>query len=385
MTKRDYYEILGVEKNASIDDIKKAYRKLAMKYHPDRVVPEKRKEAEEQFKEMSEAYAVLSDESKRAQYDRFGHSGIDGRYSTEDIFRNADFSSIFEDLGFGGGGGGGFEDLFSGFGFSSSGQRSSRRGPRRGADLEYALSITFEEAATGLEKMIQIKRKEICDNCSGEGAQPGTKKTTCPVCKGAGQVGQSAGFFTIARTCDQCGGEGTIIQKPCSQCRGTGKISAERKINIKIPAGVDNGSHLRVRGEGEPGTKNGPRGDLYILIKLKNHNIFERHNNDIYCKVPISFAQAALGTEIEVPTIYNEKIKMKVPAGTQSEKVFRVTGKGFADLHGHGQGDQYVQVQVSVPTSLSLEQKRLLMEFARLGGEDITNESISEKIKKAFK
>lgn len=381
MTKRDYYEILGVNKDASVDEIKKKYRKLAMKYHPDRVSPEKRKEAEEQFKEISEAYAVLSDSNKRTQYDRFGHAGINNQYSAEDIFRGTDFSSIFEDLGFGSGSI--FEDLFSGFGFSTSSR--SRRGLRRGANLEYELQLSLEEAATGIEKLINIRRREPCPVCKGEGTRPGTKKSTCPICKGAGQVGQSAGFFTIARTCDSCHGEGVIIKDPCKKCRGTGKERVERKINVKVPPGVDTGSHLRVRGEGEPGAQGGPRGDLYILIRLKPHKIFERHHNDIYCKVPISFVQAALGTEIEVPTLYDQKIKMKIPAGTQSEKIFRITGKGLVDLRGYGRGDQYVKVHVSVPTNLTNQQKKLLLEFAKLSGEDVKNESIAEKIKKAFK
>ncbi|MBI4846262.1 MAG: molecular chaperone DnaJ [Candidatus Omnitrophica bacterium] len=380
MTKRDYYEILGVNKDASVDEIKKSYRKLAMKYHPDRVSSEKRKEAEEQFKEISEAYAVLTDTNKRAQYDRFGHAGINNQYSSEDIFRGADFSSIFEDLGFGGSI---FEELFSGGG-SSSGRRR-RSGASRGADLEYELGLTFEEAASGIEKTIVINRRELCSSCDGEGAEPGTKKTTCPTCRGAGQVGQSAGFFTIARTCDSCRGEGVIIKNPCKTCRGSGKTPVERKINVKVPAGVDSGSHLRVRSEGEAGTKNGPHGDLYILINLKQHEIFERHQNDVYCKVPISFVEAALGTEIEVPTLFKEKINMKIPAGTQSEKVFRISGKGFADLHGYGKGDQYVKVHITVPTDLNAQQKKLLLEFAKLSGEDFRNETISEKIKKAFK
>ncbi|MFH1460047.1 MAG: molecular chaperone DnaJ [Candidatus Omnitrophota bacterium] len=380
MTKRDYYEILGVEKNASVDEIKKTYRKLAMKYHPDRVSGDKRKESEEKFKEISEAYAVLSDTNKRAQYDRFGHAGIDNQYSEEDIFRGADFSSIFEEMGFSGGGI--FEDIFSGFGFSGS--RRSRGGPRRGADLEYELALEFEEAAAGIEKSIAINRKEVCSACNGEGAQSGTKKITCPACKGSGQVGQSAGFFTIARTCDSCRGEGVIITNPCKSCRGTGKVSVQRKINVKVPAGVDSGSHLRVRGEGEAGTRDGPRGDLYILIRLKKHKIFERHRNDIYCKKSISFVQAALGTEIQVPTLYEGKIKMKIPAGTQSEKVFRINGKGFTDLRGYKKGDQFVQVHVSVPVNLSEREKKLLLEFAKLRGEDIQNGSISEKLKKAF-
>jgi len=380
MTKRDYYEILGVGKQAAVDEIKKAYRKLAMKYHPDRVAPEKRKESEEQFKEISEAYAVLSDQNKRAQYDRFGHAGINNQYSSEDIFRGADFGSIFEDMGFGGGI---FNDIFSSFGFSGSGR--SRNRSQRGADLEYELKLTFEEAASGIEKNVLIKRREFCNTCKGEGAKPGTKKQTCTVCKGNGQVGQSAGFFTIARTCDQCRGEGVIIETPCSGCRGTGKVVAERKINVKIPAGVDTGSHLRVRAEGEAGVKGGPRGDLYILINLKKHSVFERHQNDIYCKMPITFVQAALGTEIEVPTLYEGKIKMKIPAGTPSEKIFRISGKGFTDLRDYNKGDQYVQVHVTVPNRLNAQQKKLLLEFAKISGEGMNNETIAEKIKKAFK
>ncbi len=380
MTKRDYYEILGVSKGASVDEIKKAYRKLVMKYHPDRVSSEKRKAAEEQFKEISEAYAVLSDENKRTQYDRFGHAGINNQYTSEDIFRGADFSSIFEDLGFGGEI---FEDIFSGFGFSGS--RRSRQGPQRGADLEYGLTLTFEEAATGIEQTVSVKRKEMCSTCQGEGVKPGTRKDTCPICKGAGQVGQSAGFFTISRTCERCHGEGIIIQSPCKSCRGTGRVAVERKINVKIPPGVNNSAHLRVRGEGEGGRKGGPRGDLYIIIRLKAHQIFERHNNDIYCKIPISFVQAALGTEVEVPTLYKGKVKMKIPAGTQSGKIFRIQEKGFADLHGYRPGDQFVQVNVKVPTNLTTAQKKILLEFAKLSGEDLKSGSIAEKIKKAFK
>ncbi len=383
MTKRDYYEILGVNKDAVVDDIKKKYRKLAMKYHPDRVSAEKRKESEEQFKEISEAYAVLSDPNKRAQYDRFGHAGINNQYSAEDIFKGADFGSIFEDMGFGGSGV--FDDIFSSFGFSTGGSRRARQGPRRGADLEYEMELTFKEAALGVEKTVTIKRNELCSVCQGERAAPGTEKGTCPVCKGAGQVGQSAGFFTIARTCENCYGEGIIIKNPCKSCRGSGKEVVERKISVKVPPGVDAGAHLRVRGEGEAGSKNGPRGDLYILLQLKPHDIFERHNNDVYCQVPISFVQAALGAEIEVPTLFDEKIKMKIPAGTQSEKIFKLTGKGFADLRGHSCGDQYVKVSVTVPTDLTSQQKKLLQEFAKNSGEEIKNESISEKIKNVFK
>ncbi|MCP4650676.1 MAG: molecular chaperone DnaJ [PVC group bacterium] len=379
MTKRDYYEILGVSKTASVDEIKKSYRKLAMKYHPDRVSEDKRKEAEEQFKEISESYAILSDQDKRSKYDQFGHAGINNQYSSEDIFRGTDFGSIFEDFG---GGGGIFEELFSGFG-GGGGRR--RQGPRRGADLEYPLNITFEEAAVGIEKKFSIRRKETCNTCNGEGAQPGTKKATCLVCQGSGQVSQSAGFFSIARTCERCRGEGQIIETPCKTCRGGGTVPVDRKIQVKIPAGVDSGAHLRVRGEGEPGAKGGPRGDLYVTIRLKKHDLFERHNSDVYCKVPVSFVKAALGSEIEVPTIYKEKIKMKVPAGTQSGKMFRLSGKGFPDLRGYNKGDAYVVVNISVPTKINAQQKKLLLEFAKLSGEDVTQGSFTEKIKKAFK
>ncbi len=380
MTKRDYYEILGVNKAASIEEIKKAYRQLAMKYHPDRVEAEKRKEAEEMFKEISEAYAVLSDENKRRQYDQFGHAGIDNRYSYEDLFRNADFGSIFEDMGFGGSI---FSDIFSDLGVF--GNRRSSHGPRRGRDLEHEIEITFEEAALGTEKAVTIKRREQCSSCSGEGIKPGTKKVTCNVCKGSGQVGTSAGFFVIRTSCGNCQGSGHIMLNPCKNCQGSGLVVAERKIELKIPAGVDSGSHLRVRGEGEAGAKGGPRGDLYIAINLKTHSFFERHNTDVYCKVPLSFAHAALGGEIEVSTLYEEKVPLKIPAGTQSNAIFKLNNKGFPDLRGNRKGDQYIQVYITVPTHLSTEQKKLVQEFARLSGEQAKNESITDKIKKAFK
>ena len=378
MTKRDYYEILGVSKGTPVDEIKKTYRKLAMKYHRDRATDENRKTSEEKFKEISEAYAVLSDTNKRSQYDQFGHAGINNQYSSEDIFRGADFSSIFEDFG-----GSIFEDLFGGGG--GGGRRTSRRAsPRRGADLEYRLPLTYEEAAEGVERKISVRRNEQCTECRGEGAEPGSKKITCPACHGQGQVGQSAGFFTIARTCTSCQGEGQIIERPCKRCSGSGRVPADRKIQVKIPAGVDTGSHLRVRGEGEAGAKGGPRGDLFVAIQLTKHNVFERHENDVYCKVPVSFVVAALGGDIKVSTIYEEKVTMKIPAGTQSGKVFRLSGKGFPDLRGHVKGDQYAQVSITVPTSLTSTQKKLLQEFAQTTGDDTKQGSFKEKIKKAF-
>ncbi|MFH1776865.1 MAG: molecular chaperone DnaJ [Candidatus Omnitrophota bacterium] len=384
MTKRDYYEILGVKKEASTDEIKRAYRSLALKYHPDRVSPNEKKEAEEKFKEISESYAVLSDEQKRSQYDRFGHAGIDSRYSYEDIFRGADFSG-FEDLFRGGI----FEDIFSGFGFDIFGSGGSQRQgtrARRGVDLQYKMQIGFEEAAFGAEKHINIPRYETCTECKGEGTKPGTKKSQCSTCKGTGHINTSAGFFSLTQTCNRCAGEGVIIKNPCSRCKGLGKEQVERKIQIKIPPGVDTGSQLRITGEGEAGTRGGPRGNLYILMYVKPHEIFQRHNNDIICELPISFTNAALGAEVEVPTL-NGKVMMKVPQGTQSGKIFRLRGKGISDLHGYGPGDQLVRVAVEVPTSLNARQKQLLEEFAKISNDNIHPQikSFFEKAKKIFK
>lgn len=381
-TKRDYYEILGVNKNASLDEIKRAYRSLALKYHPDRVPHEKKKEAEEQFKEISEAYAVLSDSNKRAQYDQFGHAGIDSRYTYEDIFRGADFSSIFEDLGFGGSI---FEDLF-GFGDIFGRTRGRRSHQQRGRDLQYDLELSFKEAAEGCERLIAISRHEQCTHCDGTGARPGTSRTTCSRCKGSGNVTTQKGFFVLSTTCDKCHGEGSIISSPCGKCHGEGRVRAERKINIKIPPGVETGTHLRISGEGEAGSRGGRRGDLYVSISVTPHSIFRRHNNDILCEVPISFPQAALGTEIEVPTL-NGKIQMKIPAGTQSGKIFRVKGKGIPDLHGYGRGDELVRIIVETPTNLTAEQRHLLTEFAKACGEDANpiSRSFMDKVKEVFK
>lgn len=384
-TKRDYYEILGVQKGASKEEIKKAYRNLALKYHPDRVSADKKKEAEEKFKEISEAYAVLSDDQKRSQYDQFGHAGIDSRYTSEDIFRGADFSSIFEDLGFGGSI---FEDMFEGLGFDLFGGGGRRRkGPRRGSDLQYDMEITFDEAAFGVEKKIIVPRHEGCPDCRGSGSASGAGKTRCPKCNGSGQIRQQHGFgFIISRTCDKCGGEGEIIKTPCPKCRGTGRVAVERKIDVKIPAGVETGSRLRISGEGEAGIKGGPRGDLYVLLYVKPHEIFAREGNDIYCEVPVSFVLASLGGEVEVPTLAG-RVKMEVPAGTQSGKLFRLRGKGIQDVHGRGKGDQLARILVETPTRLNSEQKRLLQEFAKISGEDVNpiSKSFMEKVKKIFR
>ena len=382
-TKRDYYEILGVKKSASLDEIKKAYREMALRYHPDRVPHEQKKEAEEKFKEISEAYAVLSDSSKRALYDQYGHSGIDQKYAYEDIFKGADFSSVFQDLGDFGFGAGIFDEIFSDLGFDISGSRTRRGGrSRRGRDLEITIDITLEEAALGTEKTITVPRYETCSTCSGSGAKPGTKKNTCPVCRGQGRTVVSSGFFQLAQTCSKCGGEGSIIQAPCPDCRGEGRQKVTRKIKVRIPAGVDTGSHLRIRGEGESGTAG--KGDLYAIIEVEPHPVFQRHNNDILTEINISVVKAILGGEIEVPML-DGKVKMKIPAGTQPGKIFRLREKGLLDLHGRGMGDELIRVNVEIPAYLTNQQRALIEEFSRLSGEDINKESFTEKIKKAFK
>jgi molecular chaperone DnaJ len=384
-TKRDYYEILGVKKNASLDEIKKAYRELALRYHPDRVPHEQKKDAEEKFKEISEAYAVLSDSQKRALYDQYGHSGIDKKYAYEDIFKGADFGSVFQDLGDFGFGGNIFEEIFQDLGFDIFGARKSRgSGSRRsrGRDLQISVSITLEEAASGTEKTITVPRYEVCPTCSGSGAKPGTKKTTCPQCKGSGRTVVSSGFFQLAQTCSRCGGEGSIIQTLCPDCRGEGRTKVTRKIQVKIPQGVDTGSNLRIRQEGEAGVAG--RGDLYVAIEVMPHDVFERHENDILIEISISLTKAILGAEIDVPTL-NGKVKMKIPAGTQSGRIFRLKEKGIPDLHARGIGDELVRVNVQIPTRLTPEQRRLIEEFAKISGEEVNKESFTDKFRKTFR
>ena len=384
-TKRDYYEILGVTKSAGVDEIKKTYRTLALKFHPDRVPAEQKKEAEEKFKEISEAYAVLSDTEKRKMYDQYGHAGIDQRYAQEDIFRGADFSSIFGNMS----GGGMFEDIFSDLGFdifggaSRGGGSSSGSGRgRRGRDLEITVNITLEEAAAGLEKTITVPRYEMCSSCGGSGAKPGTKKATCQQCHGQGRVVVSSGFFQLAQTCPKCHGQGEFVQTPCPQCHGEARVRKTSNIKVKIPAGVDTGNNLRVRGEGEAGS--GGRGDLYVIIDISRHPVFERHENDILTQISVSITKAILGADISVPTL-NGHVEMKIPAGTQSGKVFRLKGKGIQDVHGRSIGDELVKVNVDIPTKLTLEQRKLVEEFARLSGEDGARDSFSDKIKKTFR
>jgi len=390
-TKRDYYEILGIKKSASLDEIKKAYRELALRYHPDRVPHEQKKEAEEKFKEISEAYAVLSDSQKRATYDEYGHSGVDQRYTYEDIMRGGQWGG-FEDIGLGDllkhfqsmftGGSSSFDtdDIFDNFFFASEGGRRSSR--RKGRDLQISVDITLEEAANGIEKTITVPRHESCSTCEGSGVKPGTKKVTCPQCRGAGRTVVSSGFFQLTQACSRCSGEGSVIQTPCPDCQGQGRTKVTRKIKVKIPAGVDTGSHLRVRGEGEAGTAG--RGDLYVIIEIGPHSIFQRHNNDILTEITISLSKAILGAQVDVATL-NGKVKMKVPAGTQSGRIFRLKERGMPDLQGRSIGDELVRVNVEIPTHLTAEQRRLIEEFARLSGEDINKESFTDKIKKAFK
>jgi|Deesub1362A_J573_1020465.scaffolds.fasta_scaffold00131_76 molecular chaperone DnaJ len=357
--KKDYYEILGVPRNASKEEIKKAYRRLALKYHPDR---NKSPDAEEKFKEISEAYGVLSDDAKRAQYDRWGHAGIEGRYTAEDIFRSINFDDIFGDLGFDFG----FDSIFDMF-FGR--RRSQRTGPRKGADLRTDIEITLEEAYRGVETTVTYPRLEKCGECNGSGAEPGTSPITCPNCGGSGQTSYTKrtpfGHFTSVSTCGRCGGKGTIIEKPCRECKGSGVVQRKRKVLVKIPPGVDEGSRLRIPGEGEVGENGGPPGDLYVVVHIKPHKFFIREGDDILCEIPITFSQAALGTTIEVPTL-DGKAKLKIPSGTQSGTIFRLRGKGMPSLKGYGRGDQHVRVIVKTPTKLTRKQRELFEELAKI-------------------
>ncbi|NLW24086.1 MAG: molecular chaperone DnaJ [Clostridia bacterium] len=373
MAKRDYYEVLGVSRDSSEDDIKKAYRKLARKYHPD--VNPGDKEAEEKFKEINEAYEVLSDPEKRARYDQFGHAGFD--------------NNGFGGAGFGGHDFGGFSDIFDMF-FGSAFGGQTRRGPRKGADVRYELTIEFEEAAFGTTKTITIPRWESCSACHGTGARKGTQPVTCPRCKGTGQIAHTQrtplGHFQSIRTCPECQGEGKVIKDPCPQCRGKGKIRRNRKVEIKVPAGVDTGSRLRMSGEGEAGELGGPPGDLYIIINVKPHKYFVRQGDDIYLEQPISFVQAALGGEIEIPTLEG-KVKFKLPEGVQTDTIFRLKGKGIQNVQGYGKGDQHVKVKVVTPRNLTKEQKELLKKFGETLGENpgkIEKESNEQKDKSFF-
>lgn len=372
MSKRDYYEVLGVSKTASKDEIKKAYRRLAKKYHPD-VSTEP--DATEKFKEVQEAYEVLSDDTKRAQYDQFGHAGP-----------NQGFGGGFDGADFGGFG---FEDIFSSFFGGGGGRRRDPNAPRQGADLQYSMMLSFEEAIFGKETEVEIASDENCDTCHGSGAKPGTSKDTCSHCGGTGQVSvqQNTPFGRIVnrRACEHCRGTGQIIKEKCTTCHGAGKVRKRKKINIKIPAGIDDGQQIRISGKGEAGTNGGPPGDLYVVVRVRQHEFFERNGDDIICEMPLTFAQAALGDEVEVPTVHG-KVKLKIPAGTQTGTEFRLKGKGAPNVRGYGQGDQYVIVRVVTPTKLTSRQKELLTELAKDGHEDLhKDDSLFAKLKRAFK
>ncbi|MBI4379106.1 MAG: molecular chaperone DnaJ [Nitrospinae bacterium] len=351
--KRDYYEILGVQKNASENDLKKAYRKLAMQYHPDRNPDNKG--AEEKFKEAAEAYEVLRDPEKRNLYDTYGHEGLKSTGFTgfrgfEDIFTS--FGDIFEDF----------------FGFGT--RKRERTYAQAGADLRYDLEISFMDAVKGKETEIEIEKYENCVNCNGSGAAPGTEPTICPLCRGSGQVTRSQGFFHISTTCHHCHGEGRVIKDPCKECRGTGNIKRKRGLYVKIPPGVDTGSTLRLKGEGEEGKRGGPHGDLYVVLRVKEHEFFQRDGYDIICQVPISFSQAALGAEIEVPTL-NDTEKLTIPRGTQTGKILKLEGAGIPHVRGYGRGNQIIQVVVKTPTKLTKRQEELLKELSEISGEEV--------------
>src|SRR5205809_2260001 len=374
-TKRDYYEVLGVARGAPQDEIKRAYRKLAVKFHPDKNPDDPH--AEEKFKELGEAYDVLIDVDKRAAYDRFGHAAFSqgaagfggGFHDPFDIFREV----------FGGGSGGIFESFFGGAG----GGRAEDR--QRGADLRYDMQITLEEAAFGTEKEIEVRKLDACDKCGGTGAEPGSRSISCPACAGRGQVISSRGFFQVSQTCPRCRGVGQIVEKPCRSCDGEGRVENTSRIKLKIPAGISDGSRLRSSGNGEAGIRGGPSGDLYVVIHIKEHAVFQREEDNLYCEVPIAFSVAALGGEIAVPTLEG-KANLKVPAGTQSGQVFKLRGKGIINVNGRDRGDLLARLFVEVPSRLNSEQRQKLEEFSALCGDENTplRKSFFDRAKKFF-
>jgi len=390
MAKEDYYELLGVQKGVTEEELKKAYRKKAVQFHPDKNPGNK--QAEETFKKVSEAYEVLKDADKRAAYDRYGHAAFQGPggggrgpatgggggfHDPFDIFRE-----VFGQQGRGGGGGGGggggiFDEMFGGGGGGGA--------DRDGSDLRYDLEITLEEAAKGVEKEISFRKAMTCERCTGSGAEPGSKRVTCPTCRGAGQIRRSASIITFTQACPTCGGTGQKIEKPCTVCRGEGRTPQTTKINVRIPAGVETGSRLRSSGNGEAGSSGGSPGDLYIVLSVKDHELFEREGDALRCEIPIKFTLAALGGSIEAPTLFG-KVSLKIPAGTASGTTFRLREKGMPSLRGGRQGDQLVRVQVEVPSSLTAEQRKLLEDFARVSGDaaEPTSKSFFEKAKKFF-
>jgi len=378
--KRDYYEVLGVGRNVTEEEVKRAYRKLAVKFHPDKNPDDPH--AEEKFKELGEAYDVLMDPDKRAAYDRFGHAafagggGGFGRGAFHDPFE------IFREVFGGGGLGGAIFDTF--FGGGSTGGRGEDR--RRGSDLRYDMEINLEEAAFGATKQIEIEKLDTCDKCQGSGAETGSRRISCPACGGRGQVVSSRGFFHISQTCPRCHGAGEIIEKPCPKCRGEGLIEKLSRVKLQIPAGIREGTRLRSSGNGEAGIGAGPRGDLYVVVHIKEHKILQREGDDLYCELPIAFSVAALGGEIDVPTMEG-KAHLKVPAGTQSGQMFKLRGKGIVNVNGHGHGDLFARLIVEVPSRLNTEQRRKLEEFAALCGEENApmRKSFFERAKEFFK
>jgi molecular chaperone DnaJ len=372
VNKRDYYEVLGVDRGASDQDLKKAYRRLAHQVHPDKNQTDP--EAEEKFKEAAEAYAILSNTEQRQRYDRFGHAGV---------------SNSAANASWGAPGFGGIEDILGdlfGFGdvFGSTGRGGSRRSSsQRGADLRYDLEITLEQAAEGMTAQLRIPKLETCETCTGSGAKPGTKPEVCRTCQGAGQVRFQQGFFSVSRTCSTCRGVGQVISSPCETCHGSGRVEHEKSIEVKIPAGVETGSRLRLQAEGESGTFGGPAGDLYVVIHVAEHEEFERQGNNLYASVPVTFAQAALGAEVDVKTLHGTE-SLKVPAGTQTGTVFRVRGQGMPVLGGRGKGDLFVSVSVITPTSLTREQRKLLEQLAKIETEDLQDKRLVDKVRDIF-
>jgi molecular chaperone DnaJ len=372
---RDYYEVLGVSRTAPVEEIKASYRKAALKWHPDRN-PENKAEAEVKFRESTEAYSILSDPQKRQVYDTYGHAGLSGMGGAATDFNGTifqDFHDIFGDFF-------GFEDMFSG-------SRRGRGRAQRGADLRYDMTLTFEEASAGVTTKIKLPRQEYCAACNGTGAKAGTGVVACQTCGGRGQLAYQQGFFTITRTCPACQGAGQIVRERCPECRGQGRIERERTIELRIPPGVDTATRLRVAGEGEPGPNSGPAGDLYVVLEVKEHPFFERRGADLYCTIPISVTQAALGTELQLPGLNGDE-KLKIPEGTQSGAVFRIKGKGMADPRGGGKGDLYYHVRVLTPTKLTREQRKMLEQLgATLKVENKPaerNSSIFDKVKDIF-
>jgi molecular chaperone DnaJ len=371
---RDYYEVLGVSRTAAVEEIKSAYRKAALKWHPDRD-PENKADAEIKFRECTEAYSVLSDPQKRQLYDTYGHAGLSSAGAAQGFDHTVfqDFQDIFGDFF-------GFEDLFGG-------GRRRRTRAQRGADLRYDMTLSFEEASMGVTTKIKLPRQEYCEACNGTGAKKGTGVQTCQACGGRGQLAYQQGFFTITRTCPSCQGAGQIVRERCPECRGQGRLEREKTIELRIPPGVDTGTRLRVAGEGEPGPNGGPAGDLYVVLEVKEHPFFERRGADLYCTIPISIAQATLGTELQVPGLNGEE-KLKIPEGTQSGAVFRIKGKGLADPRGGGKGDLYYHVCVLTPTKLTREQRKLMEQVgATLKVENKPadrNSSIFDKVKDIF-